>query len=95
MIIKKKTVDMILSLNNIILERVCSYKYLGFILDDQLNFNKHVNEMIKIVSHKLYLLSRIRIYLNKKASNIIFKTMVLSIMENGDIICDPPPPNEA
>ena len=77
---------MILSLNNIILERVCSYKYLGFILDDQLNFNKHVNEMIKIVSHKLYLLSRIRRYLNKKASNIIFKMMVLSIMENGDII---------
>ena len=83
---KSKNVDMLLSLNNIILERVCSYKYLGFILDDQLNFNKHVIEIIKTVSHKLYLLSRIRRYLNKKACTIIFKTMVLSIMEYGDII---------
>ena len=77
---------MILSLNNTTLERVCSYKYLGFILDDQLNFNKHMNEMISTVSHKLYLLSRIRRYLNKEACIIIFKTMVLSILEYGDIV---------
>ena len=83
---KSKNVDMILSLNNVPLERVCSYKYLGFILDDQLNFNKHVNEMTKTISHKLYLLSRIRRYLNKKACITIFKTMVLSIVEYGDII---------
>ena len=83
---KSKTVDMILSLNNVILERVCSYKYLGFILDDQLNFNKQMSDMIKTVSHKLYLLSRVRRYLNKEASILISKTMVLSIIEYGDII---------
>ena len=27
--------------NTLIIYRVCSYKYLGFILDDQLSFNKH------------------------------------------------------
>ena len=83
---KSKTIDMILSLNESILERVCSYKYLGFILDDQLSFNKHMSEMIGTVSHKLYLLSRIRRYLNKEACILIFKTMVLSILEYGDII---------
>ena len=83
---KSKTIDMILSLNNTVLERVCSYKYLGFILDDQLNFNKHMSEMINIVSHKLYLLSRIRRYLTTEACILVFKTMVLSIMEYGDII---------
>ena len=83
---KSKTVDMIISLNGISLERVCSYKYLGFILDDQLNFNKHMNEMISTVSHKLYLLSKIRRYLSKKACILVFKTMVLSILEYGDII---------
>ena len=77
---------MILSLNNTVLERVCSYKYLGFILDDQLNFNKHMTEMINTVSHKLYLLSRIRRYLTTEACILVFKTMVLSIMEYGDII---------
>ena len=60
---KSKNQDMILSLNNTVLEKVCSYKYLGFILDDHLNFNKHVKELTKIVTHKLYLLSKIRKYL--------------------------------
>ena len=64
---RSKNVDIILSLNNIPLERVCSYKYLGFILDDHLNFNKHISSMVSTVSHKLYLLSRIRRYLNDQA----------------------------
>ena len=38
------------------------------------------------VSHKLYLLSRIRRYLNDTACILIFKTMVLSILEYGNII---------
>ena len=83
---KSKNVDMILSLNSVILERVCSYKYLGFILDDHLNFNKHINSMVSTVSHKLYLLSRIRRYLNNAACISIFKTMVLSVLEYGNII---------
>ena len=83
---KSKNIDMILSLNNVILERVCSYKYLGFILDDQLNFNKHIDVMLNNVSHKLYLLSRIRRYLTKQACILVFKTMVLSLIEYGDII---------
>ena len=68
------------------MEKVCSYKYLGFISDEQLNFNKHITEMIKLVSHKLYLLSCIRKYLTGNASLVIFKTMILSLIEYGDII---------
>ena len=77
---------MIISLNNTVLEKVCSYNYLGFILNDQLNFNKHVKEMTNLIMHKLYLLSRIRKYLNVAASISIFKTMILSLIEYGDII---------
>ena len=83
---KSRNIDIILSLNGTVLEKVCSYKYLGFILDDQLNFNKHISETSKIVNHKLYLLSRIRKYLTKNACINIFKTMVLSLIEYGDII---------
>ena len=83
---KSKNVDMILSLNNTVLEKVCSYKYLGFILDDQLNFNKHITETVNIVSHKLYLLSKIRKYLTQHASVLIFKTMILALIEYGSII---------
>ena len=83
---KSKYVDMFLSLKNTVLENVYSYKYLGFILDDQLNFNKHLGETVNGVSHKLYRLSKIRKYLTEKASIMIFKTMILSLIEYGNII---------
>ena len=83
---KSKANDTILSLNGNILNRVCSYKYLGFILDDHLNFNKHITEMCNILTHKLYVLSKIRKYITSEACILIFKTMILPIMEYGDII---------
>ena len=81
-----KSLDTVLSLNNNRLDRVSSYEYLRFILDEHLDFNKHVSEMCNIVSHKLYLLSRIRIFLTVQACINIFKTMVLSVIVYGDII---------
>ena len=54
-----RMLDVRLSLNANILERECSYKYLGLILDEHLNYNKHIKEMTKLISHKLYLLSKI------------------------------------
>ena len=83
---RTKSVDTILSLNNNRLDRVSSYKYLGFILDEHLNFNKHVSEICNIVSHKLFLLSKIRRFLTVQACITIFKTMVLSVIGYGDII---------
>ena len=83
---KSKTIDTVLSLNNNILDRICSYKYLGFILDVHLTFNKHVSELGKIVSHKLYLLAKIRRYITTEACINVFKTMILSLMEYGDVI---------
>ena len=68
------------------MEKLCSYKYLGFILDDQLNFNKHISELVNIVSHKLYLLSKIRKYLTKHACTLIFKTMILALIEYRNIV---------
>ena len=83
---KSYNIDTIISLNGIILDRVCSYKYLGFILDDRLNFNKHIGEMCNLISHKLYLLSKIRNYITTTACVTVFKTMILSLIEYGDII---------
>ena len=83
---KGKMLDIKLSLNNQILEQVCSYKYLGLILDEHLNYNKHIKEMNKLVAHKLYLMSKIRKYITEPACINIFKTMVLSLIEYCDII---------
>ena len=83
---KSKMLDIQLSLNANILERVCSYKYLGLILDEHLTYNKHVKEMTKLISHKLYLMSKIRRYITQDACINIFKTMVLSVIEYCDIV---------
>ena len=42
--------------------------------------------MCNLISHKLYLLSKIRKYLTKNACITVFKTMILSLIEYGDII---------
>ena len=68
------------------LERVSSYKYLGITLDMNLNFNKHLENCIKLISHKAYLLSKIRQYINESTAVTIYKTMVLPIIEYGNIL---------
>ena len=83
---RSKMLDIQLSLNTNILERVCSYRYLGLILDEHLTYNKHIKEMNKLISHKLYLLSKIRRYITQDACINIFKTMVLSVIEYCDIV---------
>ena len=83
---KSKTQDVQLSLSNQILERVCSYKYLGLTLDEHLTYNKHIKEMNRLVSHKLYLLSKVRKYITTDACINIFKTMVLSLLEYCDVL---------
>ena len=83
---RSKTQDVKLSLSNQILERVCSYKYLGLTLDECLTYNKHIKEMSRLVTHKLYILSKIRRYISIKASVNIFKAMILSLIEYCDIV---------
>ena len=83
---KSKSQNLVLSLNNQILEQVCSYKYLGFALDDHLNFNRHITDLKQLISHKLYLMSKIRKYSTAEACITIFKTMILSLIEYGDVI---------
>ena len=83
---KSKTQNLVLSLNNQILDRVCSYRYLGFALDEHLSFNKHITDMKQPITHKLYLMSKMRKYIIVEASINIFKTMVSSLIEYGEII---------
>ena len=59
---------------------------LGLILDEHITYNKHIKEMNKLVSHKLYLLSKIRKYITPAASINFFKTIVLSVIEYCDIV---------
>ena len=75
-------------IDNTQINRVNSYKYLGVTLDSTLNYNAHLSNCLSLASHKLFLLSKIWKYIMFKAVNRIYKTMILPIVEYGDILYD-------
>ena len=73
------------SINNNIIDRTKTYTYLGIKLDEQLSLDTHANLLIRRVSNKIYQLTRIRSFITKKAALLIYKNMILPILEYGDI----------
>ena len=73
-------------INNTELDFVDSYKYLGIILDKSLTFNKHVQQCINRVSHKLFLLSKIRSYISEYMATTIYKTPIVPYLDYGDVL---------
>ena len=67
------------------LEFVTKFSYLGIVIDSKLQFNDHIKNSIKQAGHKVYMLSKIRQYINKKTALIIFKSMILPYIEYGNI----------
>ena len=84
----RKIINQELLLDGFKIDKVISYKYLGITLDLNLNFNKHIENCLKLISHKTYLLGKIRRYINRHTAMTIYKTMILPIMEYGDILYD-------
>ena len=75
-----------LHLQHDVLSRTPSYKYLGVYIDSHLNFNVHIDNCCKIVSHKLYLLSKIRHFITENASIQVYKSMIVPLLDYGDNI---------
>ena len=67
------------------LKVVSQYKYLGITLDNQLNYNMHVQKVIANVTNKLRQFRRMRSFLNTQAATLVYKNMILPILEYGDI----------
>ena len=74
-----------LKLNDVYLEQVRTYHYLGIVLDQHLTFNSHAKHVIGRVSSKIYQLRRLKKFLSNKAALLVYKNMILPIMEYGDI----------
>ena len=82
----KKFQKVNLSMSNIKIHQVQNYKYLGVMLDENLNFNCHVNSIIRNVTHKMNMLRRVSQFLTEKASLLIYKAFILPIMEYSNIL---------
>ena len=74
-----------ISLGQEVIHNVDSYKYLGIILDNKLNFEKHAKSVYSLGSHKIYLLAKTRNYLTTTMALTIFKSKILPYFDYGDI----------
>ena len=84
---RTKRVDNIeLFLNDSRLFKEPYYKYLGILLDSSLSYKQHMEQCAKIVSHKIYLLSKIRKWITEDTAVFIYKSMIAPILDYGDII---------
>ena len=72
-------------MDNMNIQYVKQYNYLGMKLDDALTFEFHAAETMRMVSHKLYLLSRIRKYITIGQAIAVYKSKVVPYFDYGDI----------
>ena len=68
------------------LQHVPTVKYLGLVLDPTLNFNSHLDSVIRTVTHKMSLLAKLKRYLNNGVATQIYKSMLLPYMDYADVI---------
>ena len=64
----KAAKDTVVKINDLPLQIVPSYKYLGITLDSTLSFNYHVKTVASTVSYKINLLAKIRKYLTERVA---------------------------
>ena len=74
-----------LKIDQNIIHKTSNYTYLGVTLDEHLSFDNHVKKTIGKVSAKILQLRKIRPYISQKAAVLIYKNMILPIMEYGDV----------
>ena len=75
-------------INNLELPRVDIYKYMGVLVNDNSNFQKHHIKLVSNLQLKLLHFRRIRRYLTTKAAILVYKCTILPLMEYADFICD-------
>ena len=75
-------------LNNVILEQVDVFPYLGLSLDPQLKFITHRKNTVNNIRHEIVQLGRVRNYVEEDTALDVYKTMVLPTLDYADYVWD-------
>ena len=75
-----------LSLAGVQIQKVSTFKYLGFTLDSTLSFKMQVSDTISKIMHKKIMLSKIMPFLNNDVALLIYKSMILPYFDYCDVI---------
>ena len=79
-----------ISLNNVEVERVPFQKHLGFILDEKLSFNQHIDNAISKINTGISVIKKLRYSLTRNSLITIYKAFLRSLIDYGDLIYDQP-----
>lgn len=82
---KNPPCSMPLKINDNMIDFVSVYKYLGLVLNPQLNLTEHIKLLIGSIAGKLNTFSYIRKYVDVRTALLIYKTTILPIFEYGNI----------
>lgn len=77
-----------LFLNGIKLQEVESHKHLGLLLSNNLSWGKHIVELAKKANRRLDIMTRLKRFLPRYCLEILYKSMIRSILDYGDILYD-------
>lgn len=76
-----------LTLNDVRLCGVQTYDYLGVRLDGCLNFKAHIQKLVASCNERIFTLAKIRRFISENIAVLIFKTMIMSKLSYGGILC--------
>lgn len=74
-----------IKLNDTTLEVVPTYRYLGILLDQRLDYEKHINYVKLRISQRHYVLRKIRWSIGFREALLIFKSCILPYQDIGDV----------
>ena len=83
-----ENVNPVFTLNNVVLERVYSFQYLGVTLDPALKFIEHRKNVVANVRHKLNQLAKVRYHTDTETALTIYTSMVTPTLDYADFIWD-------
>ena len=81
-----KQLTLTLSVNNTPLEQVHSHKVLGVIIDDELRWENHIDFLTKKLARSLFLLNRLKLFIDTDARKIFFNAHCLSHINYASIV---------
>ena len=77
MLLKSKSLrELNITIDGQRLEQVRVMKYLGLMIDDQLKWNSHIDNLCKSVAYKVHFLAKLSKFVNSSLLNILYKSMI-------------------
>ena len=82
MILGKKDTDIMpLKINDQIIDRVCTYKYLGIAIDEKLHWSDHINNIKSKANKRLYLVRKLGHFkVDRRLITLFYQSVIESIL---------------